>query len=116
MPIFDYQCQACGHTFDALQKVGADPLRDCPECDQPELKKLLSAPNFHLKGGGWRNSDDGKPKKPDVRPKMGHMFDSPIPHAEHTDDNTGRHDHGQPHSHDHGDHSHDHGPGHGHDH
>lgn len=112
MPIFDYRCETCGHTFDALQKVGAEPLRDCPECGEPALQKLVSAPRFHLKGGGWRNSDD-RPKKLDVRPKMGHMLDSPIPHAEHTDENTGgpapgqRHEHGHSHDHSHdGEHKH----------
>lgn len=85
MPIFDYSCQACGHSFDMLQKLGADPLTDCPECGQPELEKLLSAPAFHLKGKGWRNSDD-TPKKPFIRPKFAHTLDSPVAHAEHKHD------------------------------
>ena len=103
MPIFDYRCEACGHTFDILQKLGADPLTDCPECGAPELKKMLSAPAFHLKGKGWKNSDDA-PKKPDVRPKFAHTFDSATPHAEHTHDTPSG---GHSHSHDHG-HSHSH--------
>jgi putative FmdB family regulatory protein len=124
MPIFEYRCDACGHQFDVLQKLGADPLTVCPECDTAALKKLLSAPAFHLKGKGWRNSDDA-PKKPDVRPKFAHTLDSPIPHAEHTDnpapakpdDHAHSHDksHGHSHSHGHG-HSHSHGKGHSHDH
>ena len=96
MPIFDYNCKACGHAFDVLQKLGADPLTDCPECGQPGLRKLLSAPAFHLKGKGWRNSDD-RLKKPNVRPKFGHIFDSATPHAEHADPAPGGH------SHEHGD-------------
>ena len=123
MPIFDYRCQACDHTFDVLQKLGAGPLTDCPECGQTELKKLLSAPAFHLKGKGWRNSDD-TPKKPNVRPKFVHTLDSPVPHAEHTHDGppkSASHSHG----HDHGDHGggmgrivreHVHSHGHSHDH
>ena len=117
MPIFDYSCEACGHTFDILQKLGADPLVECPECGQPKLKKLLSAPAFHLKGKGWRNSDDA-PKKPDVRPKFAHTLDSAVPHAEHTHDGPAKspgkahdHKHGHSHGHSHGDshgHSHDH--------
>ncbi len=108
MPIFAYRCDECGHALDILQKLGAEPLADCPECGQPTLTKLLSAPAFHLKGKGWRNSDD-TPKKPNVRPKATHTFDSPTPHAEHS------HDHGG-HSHDHGGHSHGHKHGHKHDH
>jgi len=57
MPIYEYQCTACQHAFDALQKIADAPLTDCPECQQPELKKLVSAPNFRLKGGGWYETD-----------------------------------------------------------
>jgi len=57
MPIYEYQCQACGHHLDALQKVNDAPLRKCPECGKPKLKKLLSAPSFRLKGGGWYETD-----------------------------------------------------------
>ena len=57
MPIYEYACGSCGHVFDVLQKMDAVPLLDCPECGKPELKKLLSAPNFRLKGGGWYETD-----------------------------------------------------------
>lgn len=57
MPIYEYACKSCGHTFDALQKMTEDPLTDCPDCGEPELKKLLSAPNFRLKGSGWYETD-----------------------------------------------------------
>jgi putative FmdB family regulatory protein len=43
--------------FDALQKMSDDPLTDCPDCGKPDLKKLLSAPNFRLKGSGWYETD-----------------------------------------------------------
>jgi putative FmdB family regulatory protein len=57
MPIYEYECKACGHVFDVLQKMSDSPLTDCPDCNEPELKKLLSAPNFRLKGGGWYETD-----------------------------------------------------------
>ena len=57
MPIYEYACQSCGHAFDALQKMSDEPLTDCPDCGEPQLKKLLSAPNFRLKGGGWYETD-----------------------------------------------------------
>lgn len=57
MPIYEYQCKECGHVFDALQKMSDSPLLDCPACNKPELRKLLSAPNFRLKGGGWYETD-----------------------------------------------------------
>jgi len=109
MPIFAYRCESCGHRLDELQKLTDEPLKDCPACGEPSLQKLLSAPNFHLKGGGWRGSEEPKPKK---RPKYMHTFDSPVPHGDHVDNG---HDHG--HSHDHGHdqgHKHDHGKGHDH--
>jgi len=57
MPIYEYQCNDCEHVFDVLQKMSEDPLTYCPECGKPELRKLLSAPNFRLKGGGWYETD-----------------------------------------------------------
>jgi putative FmdB family regulatory protein len=57
MPIYEYQCQACGHHLESLQKVSDAALRKCPECGKPKLKKLLSAPSFRLKGGGWYETD-----------------------------------------------------------
>ena len=54
MPIYEYGCGACGHTFEKLQKVSDDPMRDCPECgENGGLKKLVSRSSFVLKGGGW---------------------------------------------------------------
>ena len=57
MPIYEYECKGCGHVFDALQKLSEDPLTDCPACGEAQLRKLLSAPNFRLKGGGWYETD-----------------------------------------------------------
>jgi putative regulatory protein, FmdB family len=57
MPIYEYQCQACGHEHEALQKLSAEPLKICPACSQPELMKKISAAGFRLKGGGWYETD-----------------------------------------------------------
>ena len=57
MPIYEYECRACGHRFEKLQKVSDAPLKVCPECDKPELGKLVSAAAFRLKGGGWYETD-----------------------------------------------------------
>lgn len=57
MPIYEYQCQSCGHNMEALQKISDDPLTDCPACAEPALKKLISAAGFRLGGGGWYETD-----------------------------------------------------------
>jgi putative FmdB family regulatory protein len=57
MPIYEYQCDACQHAFDALQKMSDDILTECPECGELRLRKLISAPNFRLKGAGWYETD-----------------------------------------------------------
>ena len=63
MPIYEYECKACGHRLEAIQKISDDPLTDCPECNKPELKKLISAAGFRLKGGGWYETDFKSGKK-----------------------------------------------------
>jgi putative FmdB family regulatory protein len=57
MPIYEYQCQKCGHTLEALQKFSDKPLRECPECGRHQLKRLVSAPLFRLAGSGWYETD-----------------------------------------------------------
>lgn len=57
MPIYEYRCDACGHEEEFIQKVSAVPLTTCPACSEPELKKLISAAGFRLKGGGWYETD-----------------------------------------------------------
>ncbi len=57
MPIYEYECGACGHTFEAFQKMVDEPLKECPECKKAALKKLISASAFRLKGDGWYETD-----------------------------------------------------------
>lgn len=57
MPIYEYQCGACGHTLETLQKISEPPLTTCPECHAEALNKLISASAFRLKGGGWYETD-----------------------------------------------------------
>ena len=57
MPFYEYQCSACQHHVEVLQKISDAPLRKCPECGKSALKRLISAPVFRLKGGGWYETD-----------------------------------------------------------
>jgi putative FmdB family regulatory protein len=79
MPIYEYVCGVCGHEMEVLQKISDAPLRKCPECGKSSLRKLISAPSFRLKGGGWYETDfksgnqrnladgSGKEEKPAVK-------------------------------------------------
>lgn len=66
MPIYEYKCGECGHQLEAIQKLSDEPLRDCPTCNHPALKRLISAAGFQLKGSGWYATDfknSGKKKE-----------------------------------------------------
>ena len=66
MPIYEYRCGACAHHLEALQKMSEGPLRKCPECGKSQLRRLVSAPQFRLKGSGWYETDfkkDGDRKR-----------------------------------------------------
>jgi putative FmdB family regulatory protein len=57
MPFYEYQCKSCGHELEAMQKVSDPPLKKCPHCGKSQLQRLMSAPVFRLKGGGWYETD-----------------------------------------------------------
>ncbi|HEY2464206.1 MAG TPA: zinc ribbon domain-containing protein [Steroidobacteraceae bacterium] len=57
MPFYEYQCTGCGHELEAMQKVSDAPLKKCPHCGKSRLTRLMSAPVFRLKGGGWYETD-----------------------------------------------------------
>ena len=57
MPFYEYECQACKFYTEVMQKISDAPLTRCPSCGKRRLKKLVSAPVFRLKGGGWYETD-----------------------------------------------------------
>jgi putative FmdB family regulatory protein len=57
VPIYEYQCESCGHGLEALQKLSDAPLTECPQCHKSSLKKQISAAGFRLSGGGWYETD-----------------------------------------------------------
>ena len=83
MPIYAFQCQACGHRFDRLQRLSDPDPTDCPECAEQRVTRQLTAPSFRLAGGGWYETDfkkDGDvkrnlvdkgdaPTKPEAKPE-----------------------------------------------
>lgn len=80
MPIYEYQCEACGQILDALQKIADAPLKKCPNCGKAKLKRLLSAPMFLLKGSGWYETDFKSDKE-----RRRNLADRPDPDAKPAD-------------------------------
>lgn len=66
MPIYEYECKDCGHRMDALQKISEPALVRCPACQQDSLRKLVSAPQFRLKGSGWYETDFKNDKRRNI--------------------------------------------------
>jgi putative FmdB family regulatory protein len=56
MPLYEYECERCGHVFEAIQKFSDPPVAVCPKCGGP-VHKLQSAPAFQFKGTGWYITD-----------------------------------------------------------
>jgi putative FmdB family regulatory protein len=63
MPIYEYKCQSCENELEKLQRISDPPLTDCPACNEPALKRLISAAGFRLKGAGWYETDFKKGSK-----------------------------------------------------
>jgi|TARA_B110000902_G_scaffold21283_1_gene23956 putative FmdB family regulatory protein len=66
MPIYDYKCSDCGHQIEVIQKFSDEPKTLCIECGKEALKKMVSAPSFRLKGGGWYETDFKTGKKKNI--------------------------------------------------
>ncbi len=59
MPLYEYECDACGHRFEVIQKFSDAPIEKCPVCGG-SVHKLQSAPAFQFKGTGWYVTDYAK--------------------------------------------------------
>jgi putative FmdB family regulatory protein len=87
MPLYEYECETCGHRFEVIQKFSDRPIEACPKCEG-RVRKLLSSPAIQFKGSGWYITDyarkggdaasaessnkpaDAKPKEP-AKPASG---------------------------------------------
>jgi len=85
MPIYEYRCTTCRHTFEVIQKLSDAPVATCAQCSG-KLEKLVSRTSFHLKGGGWFINDygaspsqesSGKENKGGKEPKAGDAASAP---------------------------------------
>ena len=57
MPLYDYDCAACGTRFEVIHGVHADPPAHCPMCGGGPVRKAVSAPAVHFKGSGWAKKE-----------------------------------------------------------
>jgi putative FmdB family regulatory protein len=66
MPIYEFECAACGNRFDRLQKLSDPDPAACPSCGAERVSRRLTAPAFRLSGSGWYETDfkkDGDKKR-----------------------------------------------------
>ena len=57
MPLYEYECQACHHRFEQIQRYSDPLVKKCPSCGKKRVKKLLSSPAIQFKGTGWYITD-----------------------------------------------------------
>jgi len=59
MPLYEYECEACGHRFEKIQKFSDPPVDVCPKCGS-RVRKLMASPAIQFKGSGWYITDYAK--------------------------------------------------------
>jgi putative FmdB family regulatory protein len=57
MPLYEYECEACGARFEQIQRFSDPPIEVCPNCGERMVHKLLSSPAIQFKGSGWYVTD-----------------------------------------------------------
>jgi putative FmdB family regulatory protein len=65
MPLYEYECEQCGHRFELIRKFSDPPLDACPKCGGP-VRKLFSSPAIQFKGSGWYITDYAKKSSTDA--------------------------------------------------
>ena len=60
MPLYEYECDACGRRFEKIQRFSDPPLEQCERCGKGPVHKLLSSPAIQFKGSGWYVTDYAK--------------------------------------------------------
>jgi len=81
MPLYEYECAACGHRFEVIQRFADPPVETCAACGQGPVHKLLSAPAVHFKGTGWYVTDYAKKTGAAAAKTDAGPSDSPAPAA-----------------------------------
>ena len=65
MPLYEYQCDACGCRFEVIQKFSDPAVESCKECGKGPVRRLPSSPAIQFKGTGWYITDYAQKGKSD---------------------------------------------------
>lgn len=76
MPLYEYQCDACGCRFEVIQKFSDPPVETCKECGKGPVQRLLSSPAIQFKGSGWYITDYAQKGKTDTSKPAGKTDDA----------------------------------------
>jgi putative FmdB family regulatory protein len=57
VPLYDYDCAACGRRFEVIHGVHDPAPERCPLCGEGPVRKAIAAPAIHFKGSGWAKKE-----------------------------------------------------------
>jgi putative FmdB family regulatory protein len=57
MPLYEYECEACGRRFEVIRKFSESELDACTLCGKGPVRRLASSPAIQFKGTGWYITD-----------------------------------------------------------
>ena len=84
MPTYTYQCDSCGHGFEAVQRFADDPLTECPQCGA-SIRRVIQPVGVVFKGSGWyitdsrpKSSSEGGDGARDAPSKAADKADAPV--------------------------------------
>jgi len=67
VPLYEYECDACGRRFEVIQKYSDPPAEVCRECGKGPVRRLLSSPAIQFKGSGFYITDYAQKGKSDSK-------------------------------------------------
>jgi putative FmdB family regulatory protein len=76
MPLYEYECDACGQRFELIQKFSDAPAQFCTACGKGPVRRLLSSPAIQFKGSGWYITDYSQKGKSDSASASGGKSDA----------------------------------------
>jgi putative FmdB family regulatory protein len=76
MPLYDYDCSACGRRFEVIHALDAEPPARCPLCGSGPVRKAFAPPAIHFKGSGWAKKERRTAARSRETPKEGAESDS----------------------------------------